>query len=374
LPPDFSGAREFDFCNQGKPMIEIDVERLRRIGLSRAMLQQALALTESGHLLRVTQVHRETLHLHDGQQLQSARMLPKLARALLEQEAALAVGDWAVAQQDEHGQWWVVGVLAPQSYVVRRDGSGKRHVVVSNVDTVFIVMGLDSDFNVNRLERYLALVHASGPGVLPVAVLTKADLCADVDVQLDALRGRIPGHVPVHVVNGLHAAAAAELAPYLGAGQTIVLLGSSGAGKSTLTNTLLGNAVQDTGAVRESDGRGMHTTTARSLHLLHSGACVIDTPGVRTLRPDTDEQTLAESFADIDALAQHCRFRDCTHHDEPDCAVRASVDAQRLKNFHKMLRDARRDTLSALERKAQLSVWKQRSRGGRERAKMKHGG
>ena len=125
-----------------------------------------------------------------------------------------------------------------------------------------------------------------------------------------------------------------------------MLLGSSGAGKSTLTNTLIGSAVQDTGAVREHDSRGMHTTTARSLHRLPGGACVIDTPGLRTLRPDIDEATLAASFGDVETLAGQCRFRDCTHGDEPGCAVREGVDPDRLRNFHKLLRETRRDSMT----------------------------
>jgi ribosome biogenesis GTPase / thiamine phosphate phosphatase len=356
--------------NQGKKL-EINQEALRRIGLSNAMLQQAVVFNESGTLLRVVEVHRETVALHDGTTQFSARMQPSLQRALAGQEDAVAVGDWIVAQRDVHGQWWIHARLAPASHLVRRDGSGQRHVVVSNVDTVFIVMGLDHDFNPRRLERYLALVHASGSGVLPVVALTKTDQCADVNAALDTLRNRIPGDVPLHAVNALHESAARNLAPYLTQGQTVVLIGSSGAGKSTLTNTLLGIQVQDTGAVRLGDSRGRHTTTARSLHLLAGGACIIDTPGMRTLQPDADVQTLTASFADIESLAAHCRFRDCTHHDEPGCAVRAGVDADRLKNFHKLLRDARRDTLTALEKQAQLSRWKVMARGGRERAKMK---
>jgi ribosome biogenesis GTPase len=246
---------------------------------------------------------------------------------------------------------------------------------VSNVDTALLVMGLDDDFNPRRLERYLALVH--GDAIVPVVVLTKRDVAAPspeaLDARLDALRGRIPAHVDVVAVNATHASAAEALACYLARGQTLVLLGSSGAGKSTLTNTLLGAAVQDTGAVREHDSRGKHTTTSRSLHRVPGGACVIDTPGLRTLRPDIDEATLAGSFADVETLAGQCRFRDCKHAHEPGCAVRDGMDADRLRNYHKLLREARRDTLTALDRQKQLAEWKVRGRATRERMKVKRG-
>ena len=140
-----------------------------------------------------------------------------------------------------------------------------------------------------------------------------------------------------------------------------------------MTNTLLGAAVQDTGDVRVHDGRGRHTTTSRSLHRLPGGACVIDTPGLRTLRPDVDEATLTGSFADVATLAGQCRFRDCRHVDEPGCAVREGMDADRLRNYHKLLREARRDTQTALDRQRQLALWKIRGRACRVRMKMKRG-
>jgi len=207
--------------------------------------------------------------------------------------------------------------------------------------------------------------------VWPVVVLTKADACADVAAALAMVRERLPNQVAAYALDARDTQAAAVLQPYLGVGQTVVLLGSSGAGKSTLTNTLLGTAVQDTGEVREHDARGKHTTTARSLHRLPAGACLIDTPGLRGLRPDIDEADLGMVFADIAQLAHGCRYRDCMHGDEPDCAVRAGVAADRLKNYQKMLRDLRRDTLTALERRQQLAVWKARGRAGAQRMKMK---
>jgi len=360
-------------------MLQFDFDRLHRVGLSTALAERARAMVAddelSFSLARITSVHRETLDLHDGIAPASARPLPRLTRDLLDAGEALAVGDWVLAWQDAQGGRWVRGRVPPATHIVRRDGDGTRHAVVSNVDFALLVMGLDNDFNLRRLERYLTLVHAGG--VAPVVVLTKADVAAaDAtlrDERLAALGRRIPPGIEVIAVDATDPQTAARLAHVARCGCTLVLLGSSGAGKSTLTNNLLGRAVQDTGAVRENDGRGMHTTTARSLHLLPGGACVIDTPGLRTLRPDVDEASLAASFGDVETLAARCRFRDCTHAGEPGCAVRECVDPDRLRNFQKLLRETRRDTLSWVERRQQLSAWKSRGKAMRARMKMKRG-
>jgi ribosome biogenesis GTPase / thiamine phosphate phosphatase len=358
-------------------MIEIDFERLRSLGLTQAVAAAAAALPEPdaapARLARVTEVHRETVRVHDGHADLSARVLPRLSRALLDQDTALAVGDWALIAAEPHGQAWVHERVPPLSHIARRDADGRRHPVVSNVDWALLVMGLDDDFNLRRLERYLALVH--GSGITPVVVLSKADVAqrepALLQTRLSAVRARASASVDVLAVNAKDAATAQGLSAYLGTGQTLVLLGSSGAGKSTLTNTLLGATVQDTGAVREHDSRGKHTTTSRSLHQLPGGACVIDTPGLRALRPDVDEATLAASFGDIGTLAPTCRFRDCKHLDEPGCAVREGVDGDRLRNYHKLLREARRDTMNALERQQLIAQWKARGKAGKARAKAK---
>ena len=245
--------------------------------------------------------------------------------------------------------------------------------MVSNVDIAVLVMGLDDDFNPRRLERFIAMVHDEA--IVPIVVLTKADIVPTLQLleRIAAVRTRVPAHVDIVAVDATAPAAAEALRPYVAAGRTLVMLGSSGAGKSTLTNTLLGAHVQDTGAVREADGRGKHTTTSRSLHRLPGGACVIDTPGVRTLRPDGDEASLAESFGDIEALAATCRFRDCQHGTEPGCAVRSGVDADRLRNYQKLLREVRRDALTALDRQRQLAQFKVRGRAVKARMKMKRG-
>ena len=247
--------------------------------------------------------------------------------------------------------------------------------MVSNVNHALLVMGLDDDFNLRRLERYLTLVHAAG--IAALVVLTKADVAAARPERLEArladLAQRLPRGLEVIAIDATDPGSAERFAHVARPGQTLVLLGSSGAGKSTLTNTLLGTPVQDTGAVRAHDSRGMHTTTARSLHRVPGGACIIDTPGLRTLRADVDEAALTASFADVEALAEQCRFRDCSHHDEPGCAVREGVDADRLCNFHKLLRETRRDTLSYVQRREQLATWKARGKATREHMRVKRG-
>jgi ribosome biogenesis GTPase len=365
-------------------MTNIDFDRLQPIGMTPAQAHRLLQAVPdklphadaTPTAARVIEVQRETLALHDGNGASAARVHPRLLLDLAGAGAALAVGDWVWFAHDAQGAPWIVARAAPLTEIVRRDAEGRRHVVVSNVDVALLVMGLDGDFSPRRIERYLALVQGAGrDAITPVVVLTKRDWAGDAvaDDEADALRARLGGAIAVHAVDGTSAATAALLRPWIGCGQTAVLLGSSGAGKSTLTNTLLGRTVQDTGAVRAADSRGKHTTTVRSLHLLPGGGCVIDTPGLRALRPDLDAEALAGTFADIDALAAQCRFRDCRHQDEPGCAVRAGVDADRLANWHKLGRELRRDSMTALERQRQVAQWKVRSRGAQVRLKMKRG-
>ena len=364
-------------------MINFDFELLSGIGLSEPLARRAREAAAAEHdersdgplsLMRVTAVHRTTVQVHDGRAARAARVLPRLLRGD-DGADAVAVGDWVLVGADAAGDLWARVRVAPSSHLARRDGDGSRHPIVSNVDCALVVMGLDDDFNLRRLERYLSLVLASG--VAPVVALSKADIAARDPHRRDAhvaqLRTRLPPGVEVVVVDGTDPASAASFAHLTGFGRTLVVLGSSGAGKSTLTNTLLGAAVQDTGAVRVNDGRGMHTTTARSLHRLPGGACIIDTPGLRTLRPDADEDALRASFTDVATLSARCRFRDCAHNGEPGCAVRAGVDPDRLDNFQKMLRENRRDSLTWVERRQQLSAWKSRGREARVRMRAKRG-
>ncbi len=344
--------------------------RLQAIGLTPALRRHIDAqgeLPEAPFLLRVTQVQRDALTLHDGEREHPARMRPSMLAA----GEMPAVGDWVLAARNPLAEWWVHGLVPPMTQLARRlhDGRDKvtRTVIVSNVDTALLVMGLDHDFSLRRLERYLALARLSQ--VNAVVVLTKADLChpSYAEARLQEVCALLPPGTEAVALSALAEEPALALAPWLETGQTLVLLGSSGAGKSTLTNALVGHAVQDTGASRADDSRGRHTTTSRSLHVTPQGACIIDTPGLRTLRLDGDEAALHAVFDDIAQLSLHCRFRDCRHQSEPGCAVREAAPSQRLRNYQKLLREARRDTMSALERREQVASWKQRSRAARAR-------
>jgi ribosome biogenesis GTPase / thiamine phosphate phosphatase len=347
---------------------EPSLEPLRRLGLSARLLRTLYAqpagfLPPDAWLARITEVQRDHVRVNDGHEARRARTAPALQAELAAMHNALAVGDWVVAQTDADQTVFVQARLPPTSQLARRHHDGRhkavRAVIVSNVDTVLVVIGLDADFNLRRLERYLAMARIAE--VAAVVVLTKAALltAGESVVSVDA---RQPS-------------AGLALEPWLGPGQTLVTVGSSGAGKSTLTNTLCGpaQAAQDTGPTRDGDGRGRHTTTVRSLHLTTSGACLIDTPGLRSLRLDADAVDLDSAFDDIARLAPQCRFRDCRHGQEPGCAVREGVPPERLRNYRKLQREAQRDTMDALQRRAELSLWKQRSKASRQAGKARSG-
>lgn len=354
-------------------MIDIEFETLQALGLTQAIAARAAQLSVPGpdmRLARITESQRDCFTLHDGRSELLARALPRLVQQLQAIAEPLTIGDWVGMQADAHGQAWIVERVQPVTQIARRANDGRRQPLASNVDAALLVMGLDADFNARRMERYIAMVRACD--VAPVVVLTKRDIAPDAPARIAEMYGRLPATVPVLPVNALSRQTCSELGPWLHAGQTLVLLGSSGAGKSTLINTLA-DAGQSTGAVRKGDGRGRHTTTARSLHRCAHGGCIIDTPGLRTFRPDADARTLAASFEDVQSLAQHCRFRDCRHEGEPGCAVLAHVDGDRLDNYKKLMRDAQRGELTALERIELRAKWKAIGKAGSQRAREKKG-
>ena len=292
--------------------------------------RDAVAAHPQARPARVVEQHRSGYAVAEAaDHAERVESLPEWQRPRFPAEQRPAVGDWVLVEGDTPATYRIVSLL-PRRTAIKRGAAGehyKQQVIGANVDTVFVVCGLDADFNPRRIERYLLLVR--GGGAEPVVVLTKADQAEDVEATRPALADLAGGAVTVVAVNAKDAASVAQLHAWLPAGSTAVLVGSSGAGKSTLTNTLLGTDRMKTGAVRESDARGRHTTTHRALIPLPTGACLIDTPGMRELKP-TGEEDVAENFSDVEAVAAQCRFRDCQHGREPGCAVRAAIDAGTL--------------------------------------------
>ena len=237
------------------------------------------------------------------------------------------VGDWLAVSAAEAGEATIQALMARAGAFTRRAPAGGVQVVAANVDVALLVAALNKDLNLRRLERYL--VAARDSGAAPMIVLTKADLCADAVHDVRAIEAIAAG-APVVPVSALTGAGLAALDAWLKPGVTAALLGSSGAGKSTLLNALARRALMDTGAIRESDDRGRHTTTHRELFRLPSGALLVDTPGMRELGLLADDAAFAASFEDVVALAAACRFNNCSHANEPGCAVRAALESEAL--------------------------------------------
>lgn len=260
------------------------------------------------------------------------------------------VGDWVAITPGDGASDAVIRVVLPRSSKFSRQVSGGRarrsggqtaeQVVAANLDTVFIVSGLDGGRNLSpkRIERYLSLAWNSG--VSPVVVLNKMDVCDDVPAAIATVEAVAFG-VPIHAVSATGRLGLDALSPYLASGQTAAFLGSSGVGKSSLINALLGTEAIKVGAVRDDDLRGRHTTTGRELLLIPGGAAVIDTPGMRELQMWADEGGLDNAFRDVEVLADTCRFVDCQHRTEPGCAVTAAIASgelheRRLTDYHRL--------------------------------------
>lgn len=291
--------------------------------------------------MRVATVHRSRM---TAESLQGPVRLQLPPQA---NTADYAVGDWVLVEPDTG---LLIRRLGRKTLLQRRTEGGRLpQLIAANVDTLFIVTSCNDDLNPARLERYLALANEAG--TTPVIVLTKADQVPDTGPYVDQVTGLQRG-LAVVALNAKAPEAAATLAPWCGAGQTVALVGSSGVGKSSLLNTLAEKAPEEaqlTGSIREDDAKGRHTTTSRSLHAISGGGWVIDTPGIRTLHVSDISAGLDVLFAEIAELAPGCRFRDCTHAHEPGCAVQAAVaagtlDQARLERWRKLLEENRSNT------------------------------
>lgn len=236
-----------------------------------------------------------------------------------------AVGDFVMVEHAGEEGYAVIHAVLPRKSVFTRRAAGtanREQVVAANIDTVFICMSLNNDFNVRRLERYISVAWDSG--AVPVIILTKADLCTELDAKLCEVESVAFG-VDIAVTSSLSENGIDTVKPYLRAGKTASFIGSSGVGKSTLINLLLGSDVIATGGLRNDD-KGRHTTTHRELILLECGALVIDTPGMRELGMWGADSGIDTTFADIEDLATRCKYKNCTHTTEPGCAIRAAIE------------------------------------------------
>lgn len=320
-------VRDYSAFLPGASAPRRDPTALERLGWGPEFARQidAAALRETPPV-RVVAVHRSGLQVAgDG------------LEATIPPGPEATVGDWLLFDRDRPRS---SRVLARTSLVKRRaPGAGRAvQLIAANIDTVFVVTSCNADFNLARLERYVALAFEAG--IEPVIVLTKSDMVEDATLWTQAAAS-ISDRAPVVALDARGAEPAVALADWCRAGRTVAFLGSSGVGKSTLTNALSGQAAIATQAIREDDARGRHTTTGRALHLTPSGCLVLDTPGMRELQLTDAAAGIADVFEDIAALAAGCRFTDCRHDSEPGCAVQAAIaggglDVGRLARWRKL--------------------------------------
>lgn len=253
-----------------------------------------------------------------------------------------AVGDWVILK--ENGMHAMIHTVLPRKSKLSRNVAGAKteeQILATNIDTVFLMNALNQDFNLRRIERYLILAWESG--ATPVIVLSKADLCDDMD-QVIADVQSVAFDVPIHPISTVNGMGLNTLQSYFKQGASVALIGSSGVGKSTLINTLVGKEVQRVNEIRHDDGRGKHTTTHRELIILPDGGMIIDTPGMRELKLQSSHEGFSSTFEDIELLTSQCFFNDCKHQKEPGCAILMAIDngeleAKRYENYLKMQRE-----------------------------------
>ncbi|MEW5923417.1 MAG: ribosome small subunit-dependent GTPase A [Candidatus Zixiibacteriota bacterium] len=289
-----------------------------------------------------------------------------------------AVGDWVAVDVRAEEKTATIHAVLPRHSVFSRTavlGGAKtdEQVLAANIDVVFLVSSLDNDFNLRRIERYLSIAWDSG--ATPVVILNKADLCEDIEAYIKQVESVAIG-VPQSAVSAANDTDFNFLREHIKTGRTSIFLGSSGVGKSTLINRLLGAEQLKVGAVREYDGKGRHTTTSRQMILLPDGGIVIDTPGLREIQAWGDESGIDKTFGDIEEIAAGCRFGDCTHRNEPGCAVREAIkngelDSGRLRNYIKLQKELkymsiRKDQRARIE---ESKKWRRIELDFRQRAK-----
>lgn len=324
-------------------------DKLSKLGFTDRFEQEAARYPDL-HPARVVAQYKELYRVATAESELLAEISGKIRHAAVEMSDYPAVGDFVLIDRNEGSQDHAIihHTLTRKSVFIRK-AAGKAHdvqVVAANIDIVFLCMSLNNDFNLRRLERYLAIAWDSG--ATPVIVLTKADLCADIPEKMREIE-TIAFGVDVLVTSSLSGDGYTAILKYIVPGQTVVFIGSSGVGKSTLINRILGEDLNETREIRKDD-KGRHATTRRELFLVPTGGCIIDTPGMREL--GLESANLTKTFADIDELAAQCKFKDCKHEKEPGCAVQQAIvegtlTEERLQSYLKLKKEAKYEGLNS---------------------------
>jgi ribosome biogenesis GTPase / thiamine phosphate phosphatase len=345
---------------------------LKQLGWNE-FFEKEFAKYEGYEVGRISLEHKNMYRVINEQGEFLAEVSGKMRFNAVSRESYPAVGDWVVISARPEEQKATIHAVLPRKSKFSRKVAGattEEQIVATNVDTIFLVNALNADFNVRRIERYMLSAWESGAN--PVIILSKADLCEDIEAKIAEVESVAFG-VPIIPISAEKNIGLDLLSPYIYEGQTIALLGSSGVGKSTLTNALIGHQKQEVKEIREGDDRGRHTTTHRELIVLEQGGILIDTPGMRELQLWEADEGLGMSFSDVESLAEECKFKDCAHQKEPGCAVQKAIsdgtlDIGRYNSYVKLQKE-----LAYLDRKenrhaalAEKAKWKQISNSMRK--------
>lgn len=321
------------------------LKNLNEIGLTDDIKNSFEEYQEKGFKLgRIALEHKHMYRVWLEEEEYLCTLAGRLAFDAMTREDLPAVGDWVAVKTSPGEMKGAIHHILPRKSKFSRKSAGTvtaEQIVAANIDTVFIVNSLNDDLNLRRIERYLLLSWESGAN--PVIILSKADLATDLEEKMKQVSAIALG-VPVIAISVLNEIGTAELQSHLDPGKTVALIGSSGVGKSSLVNFLTGCEKQAVQEIRVTDDKGKHTTTHREMVLLPGGAILIDTPGMREVQLWQSDEGMSESFADVEAEASGCRFRDCQHNNEPGCAVRAAIDEGRLdedrfNSYRKLLKE-----------------------------------